>query len=77
MGCVLEKKRKELEKQHEDVRRRFEEEKSDATIQHQKQYNDKCAAIDSKLAKNPALLLEISASVHRHSQTDRKQSTHL
>ncbi|XP_028966613.1 1-phosphatidylinositol 4,5-bisphosphate phosphodiesterase classes I and II [Galendromus occidentalis] len=77
MGCVLEKKRKELEKQHEDVRRRFEEEKSDAAIQHQKQYNDKCAAIDSKLAKNPALLLEISASLHRHSQSDRKQSTHL
>ncbi|XP_022668892.1 1-phosphatidylinositol 4,5-bisphosphate phosphodiesterase classes I and II-like isoform X3 [Varroa destructor] len=76
MSCILEKKKKELEKQHEEVRRRLEEERSQATVQYQRQYNDKCSLLDAQLAKNPASFLDSVAPLHRH-QSERKQSTHV
>lgn len=76
MSCILEKKKKELEKQHEEVRRRLEEERSQSSVQYQRQFNDKCSLLEAQLAKNPASFLDSVAPLHRH-QSERKQSTHL
>ncbi|CAN8032088.1 unnamed protein product, partial [Ixodes persulcatus] len=66
---LLDKKKAELEKQHEDVKKSLEEEKSQAIVKQQQEYELKCSQLSSSLSDNPALFAE--------SSDYRRQSTAL
>ncbi|CAN7983696.1 unnamed protein product [Ixodes hexagonus] len=57
---LLERKKAELEKQHEDVKKSLEEEKSQAALKQQQEYEQKCSQLASSLSDNPALFAEPS-----------------
>lgn len=64
---LLDKKKAELEKQHEDVKKSLEEEKSQAIVKQQQEYELKCSQLSSSLSDNPALFAE--SSDHRRQST--------
>ncbi|XP_064483951.1 1-phosphatidylinositol 4,5-bisphosphate phosphodiesterase classes I and II-like isoform X1 [Ornithodoros turicata] len=67
ISSLLEKKKSELERQHEEVRKSLEEDKQQASLKHQKEYEEKCGQLAASLNENPALFLEPSVDQRRQS----------
>lgn len=67
ISSLLEKKKSELERQHEEVKKSLEDEKQQASLKHQKEYEEKCGQLAASLNENPALFLEPSVDQRRQS----------
>lgn len=66
---LLDKKKAELERQHEEVRKSMEEEKSQAIEKYNQEYERKCSQLDSSLSDNPNLFATAEPSDLRRQST--------
>jgi len=54
-SCLLEKRKTELEARHEEVKKKFEEEKHWILDRKKKEYEEKCQTLIKQFESNPAL----------------------
>ncbi|KAH6926075.1 hypothetical protein HPB50_013812 [Hyalomma asiaticum] len=66
---LLDKKKAELERQHEEVRKTLEEERSQAAHKCNQEYERKCSELDSSLSQNPNLFATAEPSDLRRQST--------